>query len=275
MNLYQESFTRNIGIFTRAEQEKLKNSTIAVAGVGGVGGLLAERLTRLGVGSIKMTDMGTFELSNMNRQYGCSTETIDQYKTEVICKNLLDINPSAKILYNNNGINSYADAIQFVDGADLVIDEMDYGAWKESIYLQRAARKRGVYYVFAGAIGFGALLAIFDPRGMTLEEYNNISSDQDLELVGNLSVSAERVLPVTPSYITKAMSFEMLQEILKGQRPVPTCSIGVALASILAASNAVNILLGRKDIMTAPKFIYFDLMDQEWIVGSVTGPTVA
>jgi molybdopterin/thiamine biosynthesis adenylyltransferase len=267
-NQYQESFTRNIGIFTEAEQEQLKNSTIAVAGVGGVGGLLVERLIRLGVGNIKITDLGTFEQSNLNRQYGSSMLTLEQCKTEVVCRGIKDIYPEANIYHDNKGITSEADAIRFVDGADLVIDEMDYGAWKESVYLQRAARKRGIYYFFAGAIGFGALLTNFDPQGITLEEYNKIPLDEDLELV-KLSVPAERILPVIPSYAGNAMSMEMLQEIITGQRPVPTCSVGVGLASVLAAGNTVNILLRRKEIIKAPQYIYIDLLDQKFLTGSV------
>lgn len=272
-NHYQESFMRNIGIFTEAEQEQLKNSTIAVAGVGGVGGLLVERLIRLGVGNIKITDNGTFDQSNINRQYASSMLTLDRYKAEVVNHEIKEIYPEANIYYDNNGITSEADAIQFVDGSDLVIDEMDYGAWKESIYLQRAARKRDIYYLFSGAIGFGALLTNFDPQGITLEEYNKISPNEDLEKLGELSVPTERILPVFPSYVTSAMSMEMLQEIIAGQRPVPTCSVGVGLASILAASNAINILLKRKEIVKAPQYIFVDLLDQIFLNGSVSEPT--
>jgi len=269
-NQYQEIFSRNIGIFTEAEQEILKNSTIAVAGVGGVGGLLVERLIRMGVGNIKITDLGTYEKSNLNRQYGCSMLTLERPKAEVVYQDMKEINPEANLSYDNNGITSEADAIRFVDDSDLVIDEMDYGAWKESICLQRAARKRGIYYLFAGAIGFGALLANFDPQGITLEEYNKIPPNEDLEKLGELSVPTEKILPVVPSYATNAMSMEMLQEIIVGQRPVPTCSVGVGLASVLAASNAINILLKRKEIVKAPKYIYIDLLDQKLLTGSVS-----
>ena len=272
INLYQDSFIRNIGIFTATEQEQLKNSTIAVAGVGGVGGLLVERLIRLGVGNIKITDLGTFEQSNLNRQYGSSMFTLERYKAEVVYQNIKEIYPEANIYCDNNGVTSEADAIQFIDGADLVIDEMDYGAWKESIYLQRTARKRGIYYFFAGAIGFGALLTNFDPEGITLEEYNKIPPNEDLEKLGELSVPTERILPVAPSYATSAMSMEMLQEIIAGQRPVPTCSVGVGLASVLAAGNAINILLKRKEIVKAPQYIYIDLLDQKFLTGSVSEP---
>ena len=50
---YNEIFSRNIGIITASDQEKLLKSTIAIAGVGSVGGLLAERLIRMGVGRLK------------------------------------------------------------------------------------------------------------------------------------------------------------------------------------------------------------------------------
>jgi molybdopterin/thiamine biosynthesis adenylyltransferase len=267
---YQRSFCRNIGIFTEAEQEKLKQTTIAVAGMGGVGGLLAERLIRLGVGNIKITDLGTFEQSNLNRQFGSSMLNLERNKAEVVHKEIKDINPEAKISYNGTGIKSEADAINFVDGCNLVIDEMDYGAWKESIFLQRAARNRGIYYLFSGALGFGALLTNFDPHGITLEEYNKLPPNEDLNNIKEISVPAERILPVVPSYANTAMSMNMLQEIIAGQIPVPTCSIGVGLASILSASEAINIILRRKEIVKAPQYIYVDLLDQRFVIKAVS-----
>jgi len=268
-NQYQRIFSRNIGIFTEAEQERLKKSTIAVAGMGGVGGMLAERLIRLGVGNIKIADPGTFEESNLNRQFGSSILSLDWHKAKVVYQEIKDINPGAKISYSDTGVKSEADASNFVDGCELVIDEMDYGAWKESIFLQRAARKRGIYYLFSGAIGFGALLSNFDPQGITLEEYNKLPSNEDINNAKELSVPAERILPVVPSYATTAMSLDMLRGIIAGQRPVPTCSVGVGLASILAASEATNIILGRKEIVKAPQYIYIDLLDQKFIIGTV------
>ncbi len=267
---YEEKFCRNIGIFTQEEQNKLKKTTIGIAGMGGVGGMLAERLIRIGVGKLKITDTGAFELSNFNRQVGANEETMNLKKAEVLYHELKKINTEAEIIFNNEGIRSAMDASDFVDGCDLVIDEMDYGAWKESIYLQRTARKNGIHYLFSGAIGFGALLTNFDPKGMTLEEYNGISPEEDLEKIETGSVSSDKVLPIVPSYASDAMSMEMMKEILSGERPVPTCSIGVGLASLLAGNEAVNTLLRRKEIITAPNYLYVDLMDRKFITGSMT-----
>lgn len=269
VNHYREYFIRNIGIFTETEQERLKTCTIAVAGVGGVGGLLIERLVRIGVGKIKMTDLGAFEPSNINRQFGAAINTIDLKKADVVYQQMSEINPCVKIEFDNKGINSMRDAELFAENCDLIIDEMDYGAWKESIYLQRAARRKGIYYAFSGAIGFGALIVNFDPKGITLEEYNNLSPDQNLEQCQIISVPIERVLPVVPTYVTNALTMEMIQEIISGQRPVPTCSIGAGLAAILAASNAVNIILNKTEIIKAPRYIYLDLLDYKFITGSM------
>jgi len=94
--LYRNIFSRNIGVFTDAEQEKLRLSTVAIAGVGGIGGLLAERLVRLGVGHIKITDPGTFEESNLNRQFSSSMTNLDAGKTNAVFGLIKDINPGAK-----------------------------------------------------------------------------------------------------------------------------------------------------------------------------------
>lgn len=274
-NPYKRIFSRNIGILTESEQDKLRDSTIAIAGAGGVGGLLAERLVRLGVGHLKIIDPEAFEESNLNRQFSSSMLNLGKNKAEAVFMQIKDINPEANIYYNKSSIKTESDAHLLVQDCDLVIDEMDFGLFKESILLQRAARQRGVYYIFTSAIGFGALIAIFDPEGCTLEEYNKLPRDIDLNDVDQLTVPLDRICPVIPSYFTGDIMQEqemvdVMQEIVSGKRPGPTISIGVGLASILAANEAVNIILRRRDIATAPKYTYIDLLDRTFIVGTMS-----
>lgn len=274
-NTYKKIFSRNIGILTESEQDKLRDSTIAIAGAGGVGGLLAERLVRLGVGHLKIIDPEAFEESNLNRQFSSSMLNLGKNKAEAVFMQIKDINPEANIYYNKSSIKTENDAHLLVQDCDLVIDEMDFGLFKESILLQRAARQRGVYYIFTSAIGFGALIAIFDPEGCTLEEYNKLPRDIDLNDVDQLTVPLDRICPVIPSYFTGDIMQEqemvdVMQEIVSGKRPGPTISIGVGLASILAANEAVNIILRRRDIATAPKYTYIDLLDRTFIVGTMS-----
>lgn len=272
-NLYKRIFSRNIGILTESEQDKLRDSTIAIAGAGGVGGLLAERLIRVGVGQLKIVDPEAFEESNLNRQFSSSMLNLGKNKAEAVFMQIKDINPDANIHYRKSGITTESDARLLVNDCDLVIDEMDFGLFRESILLQRAARRMGIYYIFTSAIGFGALIAIFDPEGYTLEEYDNLPRDVDLNDVDQLTVPLERICPVMPSYFTGDIMQEMgdiVEEIVSGKRPGPTTSIGVGLASILAANEAVNIILRRRDIATAPEYTYIDLLDRKFIVGTIS-----
>lgn len=264
-NLYQRIFSRNIGILSESEQDKLRESTIAIAGVGGVGGLLAERLIRIGVGQLKIIDPQGFEESNLNRQFSSSMLNLGKNKAEEVFAQIKDINPEAKIHYSKTGIITENDANLLIDDSDLIVDEMDFGLFRESIRLQRAARRRGIYYMFASAMGFGALIAIFDPKGLTLEEYNNLPPDVDLNDVEQPTVPLDRVGPIIPSYV----KMDIVNEVYDGKRPGPTVSVGVGLTSILAANEAVNIILQKRDIATAPKYTYIDLMDRKFIVGTV------
>ena len=122
---YQAIFSRNIGFFTESEQDRLRRSTVAIAGMGGVGGLLAERLIRLGVGQLRITDPESFEESNLNRQFGSSMLNLGQNKAEVVFSQIRDINPQAQIYCSNTSITTENEASLFINDCDLVIDETE------------------------------------------------------------------------------------------------------------------------------------------------------
>ena len=271
-DLYNEIFSRNVLFLTESEQDKLRRSTISIAGVGGVGGLLAERLIRLGVGYLKITDPEDFELSNLNRQFGSSMLSLGRNKAQVVFAHLKDINPQAKIHYSETGVKTQDDANTLVSDCDLVVNEMDFGLFRESIFLQRAAREKGIYCISANAIGFGALVVIFDPEGLTLEEYNKLSPDIDVDDAEDLMAPLERICPVIPSYAIAdaAEADTIIREIIAGARPAPSHSIGSGLAAVLAANEVTNILLRKRDVASAPQYTYVDLVDRQFIVGTVS-----
>ena len=92
------------GIFDREERiigeerlERLKNSKVAVFGVGGVGSYAAEGLIRSGVGQLILIDKDTVDQTNINRQLFALHSTIGQVKVAAAAARLKDINPQAKI----------------------------------------------------------------------------------------------------------------------------------------------------------------------------------
>lgn len=77
--------------------ERLKAARVAIFGVGGVGGYVAEALARSGVFQLDLIDKDTVSLTNLNRQIIALHSTIDRPKVDVMKERILDINPDAKV----------------------------------------------------------------------------------------------------------------------------------------------------------------------------------
>ena len=77
--------------------EKLKNSRVAVFGVGGVGGFTVEALARSGVGTIDIIDNDTVSLTNINRQIIATHSTVGKLKVDVMEERIKDISPSTVV----------------------------------------------------------------------------------------------------------------------------------------------------------------------------------
>ncbi len=91
-------------IYTRTEMlighdavQKLKNSSVAVFGLGGVGSYIAESLARCGVGKMTVIDGDAVSPSNLNRQLIATVRTVGRRKAEVTRERLLSINPEAEV----------------------------------------------------------------------------------------------------------------------------------------------------------------------------------
>ena len=76
---------------------KLANARVAIFGIGGVGGYVAEALSRSGVSSFALIDKDVVSESNINRQIIATYNTIGQSKCEVMKDRILSINPNAKV----------------------------------------------------------------------------------------------------------------------------------------------------------------------------------
>lgn len=88
-----ERFLREEMLFGPAAMEKLKNSSVIVFGLGGVGSWCAEGLARAGIGSLTLVDQDTAGESNINRQLCALSSTLGQAKAEIMAARVRDINP--------------------------------------------------------------------------------------------------------------------------------------------------------------------------------------
>ena len=126
-------FSRAELILSSEAMEKLKNSHVAVFGVGGVGGYVCEALARGGVYKLSLFDNDTVSLTNINRQIIALHSTIGRKKVEVAKERLLDINPEAEILcYDMFVTEKNMDEIDFTK-FDYVVDAIDTVSGKVGI----------------------------------------------------------------------------------------------------------------------------------------------
>ena len=118
-------FSRTELLLGKEAMEKLRNSRVAVFGIGGVGGYVCEALVRSGVGAFDLIDDDKVCLTNLNRQIIATRKTVGQYKTEVMRERILEINPDADVrIHNCFFLPENAEDFPFEE-YDYVVDAVD------------------------------------------------------------------------------------------------------------------------------------------------------
>lgn len=125
-----EQFKRTEKLIGNNSLEILKNSHVAVFGLGGVGGYVCEALARAGVGKMTVVDNDCISLSNLNRQIIATHSTVGCQKTDLIEERILDINPACEIIKKNIFyLPETAEEFDFKE-YDYVVDAVDTVAAK-------------------------------------------------------------------------------------------------------------------------------------------------
>ena len=128
----KEIFSRSALLLGEEGIEKLNKSKVAVFGVGGVGGYVAEALARSGVGHFVLVDNDDVSITNINRQIIATTKTVGRDKVEVMRERILEINPEADIeirkcfyLPENADTFDFSDYSYVVDAVDTVTAKLE------------------------------------------------------------------------------------------------------------------------------------------------------
>ncbi|MBT9589884.1 MAG: ThiF family adenylyltransferase [Thiobacillus sp.] len=247
---FKEAFSRNIGWLTPSEQESLRHKRIAIAGLGGVGGVHLLTLCRLGIGKFHLADFDTFDLANFNRQAGATVSTLGQKKLEVMMRQAHDINPELELAGFSDGVGpDNVDA--FLEGVDLYIDGLDFFAFKARQMVFAACAAKGIPAITAAPLGMGAAVLNFLPGSMRFDDYFRLSGCPEAEkplrfLMGLAPSRLQMGYLVDPSTVDLA------------NRKGPSTIMACQLCAGVAATEALKILLGRGGVRTAPKGYHFD-----------------
>jgi len=171
METKTDFFVRSEALLGAQAMEALRNTRVAIIGVGGVGSYAAEALIRTGLRHLTIVDGDTVQPSNLNRQLPATASTIGRPKTEALRERLLAIHPEAEIeaiaeyYHESSAIGLELSAFDYViDAIDSVNDKTDL--------IVNASRVSGLK-IFSS---MGAALRL-DPTQVTTGELMSIRGD--------------------------------------------------------------------------------------------------
>lgn len=247
---YDEAFCRNRGLITPQEQIKLRNSRVAIAGMGGVGGIDLVTLARLGIGNFTIADPDYFAVANTNRQYGAATSTCGRSKVDVMAGIVKEINPLASVRVIRAPIDEY-NVAEFLADASVFVDAVDFFRVDNRRKLFQAAAENGIHAITGGPVGFSAVWITFDPKGLSFDKYFDLRDSM---------THAEKVIAfgvgVAPTATQR--NYLALDSVDIKSHTGPSSSIACNIAGGAIACDVAKILLGRGRVWSAPYYNQFD-----------------
>lgn len=247
---YDEAFSRNIGWVSEEEQQILRTKRVALAGMGGVGGVHLMTLCRMGFTKFHISDIDDFELANFNRQIGASVSSVGHAKAETMENMARQVNPDADIKVFPNGVRD--DNLEaFLDGVDLFIDGFDFFVLDIRAMVFARCRELGIPCVTAAPIGMGTGYLVFTPDSMSFEDYFRFEGKSREQKYVNF------LLGLTPAMLQRQYLKDISRIDLEGGRG-PSTVMACQLCAGVAATEGVKLMLGRGKIYPAPYFHHYD-----------------
>ena len=237
-----------MGIFDRTQlllgaeaMEKLKNSRVAIFGLGGVGGYVAEALARSGVGALELIDHDTISQSNINRQILALHSTIGMAKAEAARQRVLDINPDILAVARQEFYGPDTAGCFDFTAYDYVVDAIDTVTGK--LALIAAAKAAGVPILCC--MGTGNKL---DPSKFQIADISKTSICPLARIMrkecAKRGYQNVKVLYSTEEALTPQLTEADLKELPEGRRTIPGSTAFVpSVAGLMIAGQVIHDLI--------------------------------
>ena len=222
---------------------------MAIAGLGGVGGSHLLTLTRLGIQSFNLADLDRFGTENLNRQAGAFQSTIGQPKVDVVSR-WREI--STRVWTSTNFPAASPSTIwSSFCRVDLYVDGLDFFVLDIRAKLFALCAERGIPAITAAPLGMGAAVLVFLPGHMTFEEYfrleGHTKNEQLLRFMVGLAPAA-----LHQGYLVDPSAVDLARQ--RG----PSTPMACEICAGIAGTQALKILLGRGEVLAAPRGLHFD-----------------
>ena len=252
---YSRGFSMNIGWLTPNEQEKLRASRVAIAGLGGVGGAHLITLCRLGLANFTISDFDDFDVHNINRQAGAFMPFMGQPKLDTMARMAKEINPELNLRLFPKGVQP-DNVDDFLREVDVYVDGLDFFALPARRMVFAKCREKGIPVLTAAPLGIGVAFLYFSPDGMSAENYFKWEGydlqEQFARFIAGLSPAM-----MQRNYLVVPESVNFLEK--RGPSTVMACDL---CAGVMGAS-VLKILLGRGTLKPAPWGMQFDAYHQK------------
>jgi molybdopterin/thiamine biosynthesis adenylyltransferase len=287
LDFYHERTNRNIGWISQEEQQLLKNKTVGIAGCGGMGGLLAQTFLRSGIGTIKIADNSYFDNTNINRQLAATRYSNGSQKALATAKILRDTTDDGTITVYPEGIQENT-VVDFVEGCDLICDQIEFWAVGARILLHLYAYQHDVTIYNANTIGFGTRLFHFTKNSLSMEACLGLDYAYAKELENKIQektadVTEKRIvmdavmnglMPNIPNYAMPSRYSHghsaVFQQRLLQEEIVSIMASNCPMAAGFLANQVILYLLKDSYIKRnitlpplMPEYIYFDAAQME------------
>ncbi|TXT32619.1 MAG: hypothetical protein FD131_192 [Rhodocyclaceae bacterium] len=254
---YDDAFSRNIGWVTELEQQRLRQSRVAIGGLGGVGGVHLLTLARLGIGRFSIADFDVFDIVNFNRQVGATVSSLKHPKIDVLADMVKDINPEVDLKLFSAGVQE--DSLEaFLDDVDVYVDGLDFFAFSARRMTFSACERKNIPVVTAAPLGLGTALLVFGPGGMPYEDYFGFEGCDEMEMAIRFLVG------LSPAMLQRGYVADMSRVNL-AERRGPSSIAACQLCAGVAAVETLKLLLGRGGVRLAPWGSQFDAYRMRYV----------
>lgn len=211
----------------------IKNKTILIIGLGGVGGYALESIVRSGIGKVIIVDYDIVDKTNLNRQILSLNNNIGLKKVDVAYKRIKEINENCEVIRIDERITETNIDILFKEKIDYIIDACDTVETKKELIRQCLNRK----IKFISSMGTGNKL---DPTKLEIIDIRKTSYDPLSKKLRKM-VKDERIR----EKIMVVSSTE--QPIKTNTKIIGSTSFVPAVAGLLCASYVINDIIGDKN----------------------------
>ena len=241
-------------------QLRIRDLSIGVAGLGGMGSNIAELLVRLGVGHLRIADPDCIETTNLNRQVIANQETIGLSKVEAAVRDLRRIARDYSLLGYDQGITP--DTVgEFVHGCSAIVDEIDVSRLDCHVLLHRAARRAGLPLYSAYMVGMGVHFYKFQGDAYTFEDLLDCDPSHWNQPTSEFLV--DRFGQPLPSYLKGDILSGYLDEIREERVPIfgPSTLLGQGLLVTRMVADMLGYSSNGPLTPTMPEFLVLDAVD--------------